>query len=187
MRAPNFLVFIADDLGEGDLSIYGHPTLRTPNVDRIGREGMVFDRAFLTTSSCSPSRASILTGRYPHSTSAEDLHMPLPADQTTFARALAANGYHSAAVGKWHLGEAEKAHWAVIAECAGAETGERAIEQLRGRPGQPFFFWVASKDPHRPFDANAIPVPHRAEDVSLPPYLPDHPLIRKDRRCTTTR
>lgn len=179
--APNFLIFIADDHGEGDLSIYGHPVLETPNIDRIGREGMVFDRAFLTISSCSPSRSSILTGRYPHSTGAEDLHMPLPAKQTTFARALTAESYHNVAVGKWHLGEAEKTHWAAIRECAGAETAVTAIEQLRQRPkDQPFFFWVASKDPHRPFDADAIAQPHRPEDVAVPPYLPDHPLIRKD-------
>ncbi|MYB51132.1 MAG: sulfatase-like hydrolase/transferase, partial [Acidobacteriia bacterium] len=82
-QPTNILIFIADDQGEGDLSIYGHPTLRTPNIDRLAREGMRFDHAFLTISSCSPSRSSILTGRYPHSTGAEDLHMPLPADQTT--------------------------------------------------------------------------------------------------------
>ncbi len=179
--APNFLIFIADDLGEGDLSIYGHPVLQTPNIDRIGREGMVFDRAFLTTSSCSPSRSSILTGRYPHSTGAEDLHMPLPAKQTTFARGLKGEGYHNVTVGKWHLGQNERAHWAKVAECAGAETATTALEQLRTRPkDKPFFFWVASKDPHRPFDSNAIAHPHRPDDVALPPYLPDHPLIRKD-------
>ena len=67
-QPTNILIFIADDQGEGDLSIYGHPALRTPNIDRLGREGMRFDNAFLTISSCSPSRSSILTGRYPHST-----------------------------------------------------------------------------------------------------------------------
>jgi N-sulfoglucosamine sulfohydrolase len=179
--APNILIFIADDHGAGDLSIYGHPVLKTPNMDRIGREGMVFDRAFLTISSCSPSRSSILTGRYPHSTGAEDLHMPLPAEQTTIARSLKAEGYHGVAVGKWHLGEAERANWAAIRECGGAETADRAIEQLRARPkDKPFFFWVASVDPHRPYEEGAIATPHRPEDVIVPPYLPDHPLIRKD-------
>src|SRR5687768_4966787 len=75
---PNFVVFIADDLGYGDLGCYGHPVLKTPTIDRLAREGMRFDRAFLTISSCSPSRASILTGRYPHNTGAPDLHQPLP-------------------------------------------------------------------------------------------------------------
>ena len=181
LPAQNFLVFIADDQGEGDLSAYGHPTLRTPNVDRLAREGMRFDNAFLTISSCSPSRSSILTGRYPHSTGAEDLHQPLPAGQKTFARLAKASGYHNMAVGKWHLGDAEKQHWDSIVECAGADTATEALKLLRGRPDDaPFFFWVASKDPHRPFDQGAIPSPHQPEDSVVPPYLPDNPLIRED-------
>jgi arylsulfatase A-like enzyme len=179
--APNILIFIADDLGEGDLSILGHPTLETPNIDRMGKEGMVFSNAFLTISSCSPSRSSILTGRYPHQTGAEDLHMPLPPDQYTLARHLRGAGYHNMAVGKWHLGDAERKHWDHIAECPGQQTAEKALEALRGRPKEkPFFLWLASTDPHRPFDSDAIAVPHKAEDAVVPPYLPDHPLIRED-------
>ena len=180
-QPTNILIFIADDQGEGDLSAYGHPVLRTPHVDRLAREGMRFDNAFLTTSSCSPSRASILTGRYPHSTGAEDLHMPLPADQSTIARRLRQEGYYNMSVGKWHLGEAEKEHWDVIVDCPGSETAARALKALLERPAdRPFFFWVASKDPHRPFDENAIPNPHDPAAVIVPPYLPDHPLIRRD-------
>ena len=180
-QPTNILIFIADDQGEGDLSIYGHPTLRTPNIDRLGREGMRFDNAFLTISSCSPSRSSILTGRYPHSTGAEDLHMPLPADQTTIARRLRGEGYYNMSVGKWHLGDAEMEHWDVVVDCAGRETAVKAIEALSERPmARPFFFWVASKDPHRPFDEDAIPDPHDPAEVVLPAYLPDHPLIRRD-------
>lgn len=180
-QPTNILIFIADDQGEGDLSVYGHPTLRTPNIDRLAREGMRFDNAFLTISSCSPSRASILTGRYPHSTGAEDLHMPLPADQTTMARRLHRENFYNMSVGKWHLGDAEQSHWDVVVDCPGKETAVEAIKALSGRPmDRPFFFWVASKDPHRPFDDNAIPDPHTPADVVVPPYLPDHPLIRHD-------
>jgi arylsulfatase A-like enzyme len=110
-RPVNFVVFLADDQGEGDLGAYGHRALKTPNIDRLAAEGMRLDRAFLTISSCSPSRASILTGRYPHSTGAEDLHQPLPAGQSTFAYYLRQAGYYNMAVGKWHLGDAEKRHW----------------------------------------------------------------------------
>ena len=180
-QPTNIVIFIADDQGEGDLSIYGHPTLRTPNVDRLAREGMRFDNAFLTISSCSPSRSSILTGRYPHSTGAEDLHMPLPADQHTIARRLKDERYYNMSVGKWHLGDAEQKHWDVIVDCPGKDTAKEAIEMLSERPkDRPFFFWVASKDPHRPFDENAIPNPHDPANVVVPPYLPDHPLIRRD-------
>jgi arylsulfatase A-like enzyme len=177
----NFLVFIADDQGEGDLGCYGHPVLRTPHIDRIAREGVRFDRAFLTISSCSPSRASLLTGRYPHSTGAGDLHQPLPADQKTVARYLRAAGYHCMAAGKWHLGDAERAQWDRIVECPGARTAEVALKLLAERPpGKPFFFWVASVDPHRPYGEEDVPVRYDPAQVVVPPYLPDHPEIRKE-------
>ncbi len=180
-RGVNFVIFIADDQGEGDLGCYGHRVLRTPNIDRLAREGMRFDRAFLTTSSCSPSRSSILTGRYPHNTGAEDLHQPLPADQRSLARYLRSASYHCMSVGKWHLGDAEKKNWDRVIECPGRATAENALMLLRTRPRrQPFFFWVASVDPHRPFDENAIREPHDPEDVIVPAYLPDHPLVRRD-------
>ena len=181
VRRVNFVIFIADDQGEGDLGCYGHPVLRTPNVDRLAREGLRFDRAFLTISSCSPSRSSILTGRYPHNTGAEDLHQPLPADQRTVARYLRSARFHCMSVGKWHLGDAEKKNWHRVIECAGRETAEHAQLLLRTRPrGEPFFLWVASVDPHRPFEENAIRDPHPPENVKVPAYLPDHPLIRQD-------
>jgi arylsulfatase A-like enzyme len=179
--SPNILVLVADDQGEGDLSCYGHPVLRTPNIDRLAREGARFERAFLTISSCSPSRASILTGRYPHRTGAPDLHQPLPADQRTVARELRGAGYHAMAVGKWHLGAAERKQWDQIVECAGGELEPQALRLLTERPkDRPFFFWVASTDPHRPYGETPGVAPHDPAKVVVPPYLPDHPLIRKD-------
>src|SRR5688572_13569620 len=105
---PNVVVIIADDLGVDDLGAYSHPKVRTPNLDRLARDGMRFDRAFLTCSSCSPSRSSLLTGRYPHQTGAEQLHWPLPADQVLVTTPLRKAGYWTAAAGKWHLGAAVK-------------------------------------------------------------------------------
>jgi N-sulfoglucosamine sulfohydrolase len=178
---PNFVIFLADDQGYGDLGCYGHPTLKTAGIDRLAAEGMRFDKAFLTISSCSPTRCSLLTGRYPHNTGAEDLHEPLPANQVSLARLLKAQGYHNMAVGKWHLGDAERDHWHAIEECGGDELGEVARKLLAKRPpGKPFFFWVASKDPHRPYGDESLPRTHRPEQAIVPPYLPDHPLIRED-------
>lgn len=85
---PNFILVIADDMAWEDCGAYGNKAVRTPNLDRLAREGMRFDRAFVTASSCSPSRSSLLTGRYPHSTDAEQLHWPLPKAQVTFAEKL---------------------------------------------------------------------------------------------------
>ena len=78
LRLPNFVLIIADDLAWDDSSPYGHESIMTPNLQRLADGGMRFDNAILTASSCSPSRASILTGRYPHQTDAEELHWPLP-------------------------------------------------------------------------------------------------------------
>ena len=178
-QSPNVVIFIADDQGFGDLGCYGHRTLETPAIDRLAAEGMRFDKAFLTISSCSPTRCSLLTGRYPHNTGAEDLHQPLPADQISLARLLKAKDYHNMAVGKWHLGDAERQHWHSIEECGGAEMGEKALQMLADRPrDKPFFFWVASKDPHRPF-GDAEPR-YANDDVVVPPYLPDHEFIREE-------
>ena len=87
---PNVVLIIADDMAWDDCGAYGNPMVRTPHIDRLAREGMRFDRAFVTASSCSPSRSSILTGRYPHNTGAEELHWPLPAEQVTFVEKLKA-------------------------------------------------------------------------------------------------
>ena len=63
---PNFIVFIADDVSWDDLSVYGNEFVQTPNIDSLSSEGLVFKNMYLTTSSCSPSRNSIITGRYPN-------------------------------------------------------------------------------------------------------------------------
>ena len=75
---PNIVFFIADDVSQNDFGCYGHPVIKTPNIDALSANGMRFDNAYLTTSSCSPSRCSIITGRYPHNTGAPELHVRLP-------------------------------------------------------------------------------------------------------------
>ena len=76
---PNLVLIIADDMNWDDCGAYGHPAIRTPNIDGLAANGLLFQHAYLTTNSCSPSRSSILTGNYPHNTGAEQLHWPLPA------------------------------------------------------------------------------------------------------------
>ncbi len=111
---PNIVLIIADDQAWDDSGAYGNKKVGTPNIDRLAREGLKFTRAFVTISSCSPSRSSIITGRYPHNTDAEQLHWPLPAEQVTFVEKLKAAGYWTAASGKWHLGEAVKNRFDVV-------------------------------------------------------------------------
>src|SRR4051794_15890634 len=116
---PNVILIIADDMGAEDCGAFGHPTIRTPNLDRLAKEGMRFDRAFLTCSSCSPSRSSIITGRYPHNTGAHQLHLPLPKEQVTFVELLKKAGYWTGQAGKWHLGPAVKDRFDVVNEGGG--------------------------------------------------------------------
>ncbi|HEU5118895.1 MAG TPA: sulfatase, partial [Isosphaeraceae bacterium] len=203
-KRPNLVLIIADDMAWDDCGAYGHPRIKTPNIDKLAHQGMRFDRAFLTTSSCSPSRSSIITGRYPHNTDAEELHWPLPAEQVTFVEKLKAAGYWTASAGKWHLGNAVKDRFDEVREAnpAGFQLstgkgpkgrmsaeGSGAIQSgcdqwvpvLRDRPREkPFFLWLAALDPHRDYQPNTIPNPHKPEDVVVPPYLPDVLEVRKD-------
>jgi arylsulfatase A-like enzyme len=174
---PNFIIFIADDLAWDDSGAYGRPQVGTPTIDRLAREGMRFTNAFLTCSSCSPSRASIITGRYPHNTGAEQLHWPLPAEQTTFMELLRSSGYWTAAAGKWHLGNEAQGKLDVVAQ----GRADRWLPTFRQRPaGKPFCMWLASTDPHRPYKPGATEPPHDPAQVVVPPYLPDVPETRAE-------
>lgn len=106
---PNFVVILADDLGYGDLSSYGSPTIRTPHLDRMAAEGMKFTDFYATAPFCSPSRASLLTGRYPVRAGVPYVLFPtestgLAPAEVTIAEILSDEGYATAAIGKWHLG-----------------------------------------------------------------------------------
>ena len=198
---PNIVLLIADDMAWDDCGAYGHKTVRTPNLDKLASQGMRFNRAFVTASSCSPSRSSMITGRYPHSTGAQQLHWPLPPDQVTFVELLKKAGYWTAAAGKWHLGDAVKDRFDLVkeanpagfrlghapgqpappADASGKSGAGQWISTLQARPkGKSFFLWLAAFDPHRDYEEGIIPDPHRPEEVVVPPYLPDVPDTRKD-------
>ncbi|SHF21410.1 Arylsulfatase A [Mariniphaga anaerophila] len=176
---PNFIVFIADDAAWNDCGPYGNHNIKTPNINNLAEEGVVFFNAFLTTSSCSPSRSSILTGRYPHCTGASELHMPLPEDQLLFPGELQKAGYYTAVAGKYHIGPKRKEFDTIY---GGSPSGcEYWIESLQNRPkNKPFFLWLAALDPHREYAFGTISEPHQPEDVIVPPYLPDNDSTRKD-------
>jgi N-acetylglucosamine-6-sulfatase len=100
------LLVLCDDLRWDTLGCAGHPHLKTPHIDRLAAEGVRFPNAFCTTSLCSPSRASILTGVYAHTHRVRDNFTELPATLPSFPGLLHAAGYQTAYVGKWHMGEA---------------------------------------------------------------------------------
>ncbi len=111
-KQPNFIIIFADDLGYGDLSCYGHPTIKTPNLDKMTAEGMKFTQFYVAANVCTPSRAALLTGRLPvrnGMTGGSTVLFPnsaggLPSSEVTIAEVLKEKGYQTAIIGKWHLG-----------------------------------------------------------------------------------
>lgn len=149
---PNIVLLVLDDVGQMDLSVYNQQAPRTTNLDALAAQGVYFRQALLTTSSCSSSRASIITGRYPSQTEAPNLHDPLPAEARTLAYYLRQQGYYTAALGKWHLGDQVKQQFELIVPSS-EETGTREwLTTLAERPkDRPFFFWLAPHEGHLPY------------------------------------
>jgi arylsulfatase A-like enzyme len=109
---PNIVLMFTDDMGYGDVGAYGHPTIRTPNIDTLAAEGQRWTQFYAAASVCTPSRAGLLTGRLPirYGMSGNrrvlfpDSSLGLPPEEITIAEALKARGYATGMVGKWHLG-----------------------------------------------------------------------------------
>jgi arylsulfatase A-like enzyme len=102
-KPPNIILIVSDDHALKALSAYDNNLIKTPNIDRIGREGAIMRRAYVTNSVCSPSRAVILTGKYSHVNGLVDNGTYFDSTQQTFPKILQQNGYKTAVIGKWHL------------------------------------------------------------------------------------
>ena len=128
---PNVIFLLADDMGYGDLGCFGSPVIKSPNLDRLAREGMKLNQCYAASPNCSPARTGILTGRHPYRVGMYDfarfkpLHIPV--DETTVAEQLKSVGYATMFAGKWH--------------CSGDfESGEQPYPGDHG-----FDHWLANK------------------------------------------
>jgi arylsulfatase A-like enzyme len=201
---PNILFIMADDHAAHALSAYGSKINTTPNLDRIARDGMRFNRCLVTNSICTPSRAAILTGKYAHINGVPVFNR-FDGRQPTLAKYLQAAGYHTGMIGKWHLGSEPTGFdaWTVLpgqgtyfdpvfhdkargkiqlkGYCTDRTT-DLALGFLKDRPkDRPFFLMYHHKAPHRPWQPDAA---HAAEwankAIPTPPTFDDDYATRSD-------
>ncbi|HMR18773.1 MAG TPA: sulfatase [Sphingobacterium sp.] len=181
---PNIVFIIADDIGWNDLGCYGHSEIKTPNIDQIANEGVMFTNFYLTTSSCSPSRSSIISGRYPHNTGAAELHTFMPKSVTIFPELLKNSGYYTAQAGKWHMGDAVKRGFDLVQDDNkknGTGGEDLWVQTIRERPkDKPFFVWFAAADAHRPWGDNVFSGTHSPDRMTPSSYLANAPATRQD-------
>lgn len=183
-QSPNIIFIIGDDISWDDIGAYGNKKVKTPHLDKMARDGMLFRNVFLTASSCSPSRTSILTGRYPHNTGAAELHTPLPEHLSYFPESLRQKGYFTALAGKWHEGAFTKRAYDTLLvdrQLNGDGGEDQWLNLLNSRPaGKPFFFWLAPFDAHRPWASGTPSVHNPDSEVEVPLNLADSEETRKD-------
>jgi len=170
-RRPNILFIMTDDHANNAISSYGSKINTTPNIDRIGKEGVRFNNCFCTNSICAPSRAVILTGKYSHLNDQIDNGGEFDSSQMTFPKLLQNAGYETAIIGKWHLKSNPEGfdYWNVLPgqghyynpdfiemgirkNHTGYSTNlitDFSLEWLRNRSKKPFFLMLHHKAPHR--------------------------------------
>ena len=177
---PNILLCVADDWGWPHASAYGDPAVRTPAFDRLAREGVLFDHAFVSSPSCTPSRSALLTGQpFYRLGEGANLQSTLSIEHPNFMRLLEANGY---AIGHWR-----KVWGPGVYEAGGYKEHPCGPESdltgfLKRRPkGAPFCFFLGAYDPHRPYDnrfGEAAGIDR--SKIRVPSFLPDNDVTRRD-------
>jgi arylsulfatase A-like enzyme len=183
---PNFVVVFCDDLGYGDLGCFGHPTIRTPNLDRLAREGQRWTSFYVGASVCTPSRAALLTGRLPirngMMSAKRRVLFPnskggLPHSEVTIAELLKSAGYATAAVGKWHLGHLPK--YLPTEHGFDMYWGIPYSNDMDGQKGFPNYSKKAREDPsyQPPIEQYNVPLIHDKKVIERP----------ADQRTITTR
>ena len=194
-QRPNIVFIMSDDHAAHAISAYGSRVNRTPNLDRLAKEGMLMTSVFATNSICTPSRATILTGQYSH-VNGVTVFNRFDSARLTVARLLQQGGYHTGMIGKWHLGSDPQGfdHWEIfpgqgtytnpITYTAASETTytgryatdvitDLAIDFIAKRPrAKPFFLMLHHKAPHRPWEPNQL---HRAAFVEK--WIPEPPTL----------
>ena len=190
--APTNVLFCIADDASPHFGAYGCTWVKTPNIDRVAAAGIVFENAYTPTAKCAPSRAALLTGRYPWQLEDAANHQSIfPAKFKAFTEALAEAGVHVGSQGKtWGPGTAKNADgsnrtWGFTT--SGGEStkpdGAKFREFLAARPaGKPFFFWFGSTNPHRAYTPDSgLSAGKKPSDIEhVPAFWPDNDVVRRD-------
>lgn len=178
---PNILFAFADDWGWPHAGAYGDPTVRTPTFDRLAQQGMLFEHAYISSPSCTPSRGGVLSGQhFWRLGEGANLHSTLSADIPVYPDLLEQAGYHVGYSRKgWAPGRPEVGGRPRNPAGQQYDTFQQFLEARR--EGQPFCYWFGSRDPHRPYAARL----RREEDINtanirVPPIFPDVQVVRAD-------
>ncbi|MEP1088698.1 MAG: sulfatase-like hydrolase/transferase, partial [Algoriphagus sp.] len=178
---PNILFLIADDWSFPHAGVYGDQVVRTPTFDRLATEGALFTNAYTASPSCSPSRASVLLGRYPHQNGdGGNLWSEFPNAYPTYVQLLENDGYFTGSTRKgWGPGDFQTTGFT---HNPAGKSYEDFKAFLAEKPkGQPFTFWFGSSDPHREYVANTgIQTGMKLENVVVPGFFPDYDCVRND-------
>lgn len=199
-KRPNIIFIMADDHASKAISAYGHDINRTPHIDRLAREGILFNHCYVSNSICTPSRAAILTGTYNHVNAVMTLDDVINNRLPNVAKHLRAGGYQTAIVGKWHLGEGKDHeptgfdYWSVVPgqgdywdpmfhEAGGHRRypgyateiiTKLSLDWLKQRDeDRPFFLMCHHKAPHRSWDYHPKFEREYTEDIQLPVTFDD--------------
>lgn len=178
---PNILFLIADDWSYPHAGIYGDKVVQTPTFDLLAKEGALFDNAYCSSPSCSPSRASILTSRYPHQNNeAGNLWSVFSNQHVIWPELLEKAGYHTGKTRKgWAPGDYKVGGFEH--NPAGKDYNSLSDFLKDKKKGQPFYFWFGSTDPHRTYKTNTgVRTGMDPNKVIVPGFLPDVSCVRND-------
>ncbi len=198
---PNILLVLSDDQSAAHVGCYGNPDIRTPNLDRFASQGVRFNRAYVASPQCAPSRSAMMTGRSPVATDMTRFSAPLPRAIPIFPELLRAAGYFAGVAGRgYHLdgsgnppAETERVfeahHLRTFTDRLDYVKSSGRREQMLGQyrefldlvpEGKPFVLQLCFSDPHRPYDPKALATPHDPKALTLPDFYPDTEGVRAD-------
>lgn len=187
---PNIIVFVADDAG-CDFGCYGNPYIQTPNIDKLAKNGIQFNKAYNTCPQSSPSRISMMTGMFAHTLGVEDLGEEIDENTKMIPSYLKEVGYYTGAMLKTHWGDngtkqfdfyygGKKELYAESYMTRSNRFYSKYNEFLSNAKDNPFFLWVGFIDPHRKYKEPSTDKVHSSKNVLLPATEIDAPETRQD-------